>query len=144
VGNDLRSHRARPSDWDLIVANPTFLGAGSQPVNHHTELVIDAAAKEDLLGEWAFDTETPRAIVKTGPSPKSATGNYQKKRDAADALADVLAIPERTRTEGRRVLIYDDICTTALQLDRVASVLKNVGGATHVEALVLARQPWRG
>jgi predicted amidophosphoribosyltransferase len=41
------------------------------------------------------------------------------------------------------VLIYDDVCTTGTQLDAVAGCLLDRGGAARVEAVVLARAPWR-
>ena len=40
------------------------------------------------------------------------------------------------------VLIYD-VCTTGTQLDAVAGVLLDNGGAARVEGIVLARAPWR-
>jgi predicted amidophosphoribosyltransferase len=137
----LNAHR-QPEDFDLIVANPTYVESDSNRIRH-TELVIDAAAKEDLLGRWSWDTTTPRAIMKTAASLQSATGNYYQKRAAADALRSVLLIPNSSRTQGKRILVYDDVCTTGLQLDRVAEILQTRGGAAHVEGLVLARTPWR-
>jgi predicted amidophosphoribosyltransferase len=135
----------QPGDIDLIVANPTYLGPGSAAVVAHTERVIDAAADEDPLGTWPWDTAMPRALIKAGPTPPSggAGATYPAKRAAADALLDQVAIPDPSRIAGRRILVYDDICTTGLQLDRVARVLKHTGGATTVEALVLARAPWQ-
>jgi predicted amidophosphoribosyltransferase len=41
--------------------------------------------------------------------------------------------------KGRSVLIVDDVCTTGLQLDRLAQLLKACG-ATRVEAVVLGRK----
>lgn len=130
-------------DVDLIIANPTYLGPGTTSTIAHTELVIDAAADEDVLGTWPWDTATPRALIKTGPSPRSAGGTYDAKRAAADALASRLTIPKPARTAGARIIVYDDICTTGLQLDRVARVLRHQGGAASVEGLVLARAAWQ-
>ena len=140
----LEAHRD-PDEFDLIVANPTFIGPGSERTIRHTELVISAAANEDVFDEWAFDTASPRAIVKTGPTPRSAASGarYWDKVAAADALLDVLEVPRKRRTRGANVLVYDDVCTTGHQLDRVARVLLEHGGAAHVEGLVLARTPWR-
>lgn len=140
----LDQHRT-PSDFDLIVANPTYVGPGATRTVRHTELVIEAAAEEDLLGRWPFDTAEPRAVVKRGPTPPSAAPgtNYWSKVAAADALLEVLDVPEPARTRGRRVLVYDDVCTTGHQLDRVARVLRDKGGAERVEGLVLARTPYR-
>ncbi len=41
------------------------------------------------------------------------------------------------------VLIYDDVCTTGIQLDAVAGCLLDQGGAARVEGIVLARALWR-
>lgn len=140
----LEQHR-QPAEFDLIVANPTYLGAGSGREIRHTELVIDAAAGEDVFDLWSFDTSEPRAVVKTGVTPRSAAPGmrYPAKVAAADALIDVLTIPEPARTKDARILVYDDVCTTGHQLDRVARVLMAAGRAKHVEGLVLARAPFR-
>jgi predicted amidophosphoribosyltransferase len=127
---------------DLIVANPTFVATGS-PRLGHIERVLDAAASEDVLGRWPFDIGDPPAIVKTAATEKSAKNTAPAKRATAAALRQVLSIPDRSRIEGRRVLIYDDVCTTGSQLDTVAACLAEDGGAASVDALVLARAPWR-
>jgi predicted amidophosphoribosyltransferase len=54
-----------------------------------------------------------------------------------------LVITDMGRTAGRRILVYDDVCTTASQLDAVAECLLDDGRAAAVEGLVLARAPWR-
>lgn len=68
--------------------------------------------------------------------------NYVQKRAAADDLLRVLVVPYPERIAGRRIVVYDDICTTGLQLDRVAWLLTSQGAAA-VEGLVMARTPWR-
>lgn len=131
---------AREQSPDLIIANPTFTGAGAFG---HTERVIETAATEDALGEWPFDIANPRALVKSRATAQSAGTSAAAKRAAAAELRDAISIPDRSRTQGRRVLIYDDICTTGSQLNTVAGYLIDEGGATDVEAIVLARAPWR-
>ena len=44
----------------------------------------------------------------------------------------------------KTVVFIDDVCTTGTQLNAVAGVLLDEGGAARVEAVVLARAPWRG
>lgn len=127
---------------DLIIANPTFLGDGGAPFGH-TERVIEAAATEDVLSEWPFDVEETRALVKTRATPKSAGNGAAAKRAAATELRDALHIPDPTRTQGHRILLYDDVCTTGSQLDTIAGYLIAEGGAADVEGIVLARAPWR-
>jgi predicted amidophosphoribosyltransferase len=133
---------------DLIVANPSFLGPGGQ-LFAHTEAVLDAAAaavaaRPDALPRWPFDTAGPRAVVKTAATPRSADGEAWSKRAAAAELRGTLRVPEPVRTEGRFVLVYDDVCTTGGQLDAVAACLLEDGGAARVEGIVLARALWRG
>jgi predicted amidophosphoribosyltransferase len=127
---------------ELVVVNPTYIGAGGREFAH-TEVVIDAAAREDVLRRWPFDVSTPRALVKIRTTSASASATATAKRTAARELRAALRIPDPSRTAGRRILVYDDVCTTASQLDAVAECLIEDGGATRVEALVLARAPWR-
>jgi predicted amidophosphoribosyltransferase len=127
---------------DLIVANPTYLGPGGATFGH-TETVLDVAEREDVLGLWRFDVETPRAIVKMRTTQKSARNTAPAKRAAARELRDALAIPDRSKIQGRHILLYDDVCTTGSQLDTLAGFLLDEGRVAHVEAVVLARAPWR-
>jgi predicted amidophosphoribosyltransferase len=134
---------------DLIVANPSFPGPGEQQFAH-TEAVLAAAAAEAAIAgghtgdSWHFDTATPRAIVKTAQTLKSAAAEAWSKRAAGTDLRDALAVPDKARTEDRFILVYDDICTTGTQLNAVAECLLDQGGAARVEGVVLARAPWRG
>jgi predicted amidophosphoribosyltransferase len=133
---------------DLIVANPSFVGPGGQ-LFAHTEAVLNAAAAEAAgrpaaAPRWRFDTASPRAIVKSGPTLTSADSSTWFKRASAADLRAVLSVPEPARTAGRFVLVYDDICTTGGQLDAVADCLISEGGAARVEGVVLARAAWRG
>jgi len=126
---------------DLIVANPSFVGPGGQSFAH-TEAVLAAAAH--CAGPWAFDTGCPAAVVKTAATLKSADSQAWSKQAAAAELRDALRVPDRHRTAGRFVLVYDDVCTTGRQLDAVAACLLDQGGAARVEGVVLARAPWAG
>lgn len=128
---------------DLIVANPTFVAPG-QPGFAHTEMVLDVAAREDIVGRWPFDTGHSRSIEKIRATPKSARNTAPAKRAAARELRSALQIPDPSRTSGASVLIYDDVCTTGSQLDAVAACLLDDGHASHVEAITLARARWTG
>jgi len=132
----------RENPPDLIVANPTYAAGGDVRLGH-IERVIDKAATEDVQKEWPFDTADPPAIIKTDKTKKSAGNDVWEKRAAATELRAALAIPDRSRVEGHRILVYDDVCTTASQLNAVAACLIEDGGATSVEGIVLARAPWR-
>jgi predicted amidophosphoribosyltransferase len=131
---------------DLIIVNPGVAGADAatgQPLGH-TEAVLRAAAAADAGRRWPFDIATPPAVIKTGPTLKSADAQAWSKRVTAMELREALAVPDPGRTAGRFILVYDDICTTGGQLDAVAGCLLDQGGASRVEGIVLARAPWRG
>lgn len=134
-------HNDRDPPPDLIIANPTFLGVGGASFAH-TERVIEAAATEDVLSKWPFDVSDPRVLLKTAASDKSAGGSVQAKRTVARALRDVLFLTDAERIKGRRIMVYDDVCTTGSQLNVVAGYLLDEGGAASVEGIVLARAPW--
>jgi predicted amidophosphoribosyltransferase len=124
----------------LIVVNPSFVGPGGQQFAH-TEAVLAAAADADVDRRWPFEVG---AIIKTQPTVKSADGQAWAKRVSGTVLRDALRITDPARTAGQFVLVYDDVCTTGTQLDAVAGCLLDQGGAARVEAVVLARAPWRG
>lgn len=128
---------------DLIVANPTFTDPGGSNIGH-TERIIEKAATADTEARWAFDVEneTP-AIIKLGPTEKSAGRTAAAKRASAAKLRRLLEIPDPAITEDRRILVFDDVCTTGSQLDTVAECLLDEGNAAEVRGLVLARAPWR-
>jgi predicted amidophosphoribosyltransferase len=135
---------------DLIVANPTFTGRQGGPGARgasfdHTEAVLRAAAAAaaDPGHHWRWDTCTPAAIVKARATLRSADGQAWSKRVTGTELRDAVEVTDPGRTAGRFVLVYDDICTTGSQLDAVAGVLLDHGGAARVEGVVLARAPWR-
>jgi predicted amidophosphoribosyltransferase len=128
---------------DLIVANPTFLGDGGPDIGH-IERIIESAAIDDVEERWAFDIETDEAvIIKTGLTEKSAGRTAAAKRSSAVKLRRLLKVPDPSVTEGRRILVFDDVCTTGSQLDAVADCLLEEGHAVSVRGLVLARAPWR-
>ena len=126
---------ATPETFDLIVPNPTYAGP-STSARQHTERVIDAAAQDDLTRRWRFD-HSPWALSKPAETPSSANKTWREKRDAAMAHANAIAVDTR-RVHGKRVLIYDDVCTTLLQMEYLARRLKTEG-AKSVNGLVLAR-----
>jgi predicted amidophosphoribosyltransferase len=128
---------------DLIVANPTFIGRGG-PATGHIERIIESAAIEDAEERWAFDVENPEpAIIKTGDTEKSAGRTAAAKRGSAAKLRRLLEIPNPSVTEGSKILVFDDVCTTGSQLNAVADCLLEEGHAAEVRGLVLARAPWR-
>ncbi|HXW86932.1 MAG TPA: hypothetical protein VEJ42_01610 [Streptosporangiaceae bacterium] len=130
----------------LIVANPGYVGADArgEMAFGHAEAVLRAAAAADTAHRWPFDTATPAAIVKTRPTLRSADAQAWSKRVTATELRTAVAVPDRGRTAGCFIVVYDDICTTGGQLNAIAGCLLDEGGAARVEGVVLARAPWRG
>jgi predicted amidophosphoribosyltransferase len=137
----LEQHATR-NPPDLIVANPTYTGPGGRDFAH-AETVLKVAAREDALRRWPFDVADSPAVIKTHATAQSASATARAKREAARDLRSALSVTDPSRTAGRRILVYDDICTTASQLDAVADCLLTDGRAAKVEGLVLARAPWR-
>jgi predicted amidophosphoribosyltransferase len=125
-------------DVDLVIPNPTF--RPDPNLIGHTEAVLQAAAKEDVLDRWPIVSYG--ILVKTAETPKSARGTWYEKQQAAEALYAALYLPNRDLIAGRRIVVYDDVCTSGQQLDAVARFLREHGAAA-VEGLVLARTPWR-
>jgi len=113
---------------DLIVVNPTYTGSGGRQFAH-AETVPKVAAHEDAMRRWPFDLGNPPAIVKTRVTARSASATAKAKRTAARELRSALLIPDIARTAQRRILVYDDICTTASQRDAVAECLLDDGRA---------------
>lgn len=121
-----------PGDYDLIVANPTHKG---RPVRH-SELILEAAATEDVLGRWSI---YPYALEKKYETNRSANGRWRAKWDAACELRGAVTSAGLRDFRGTRVLLFDDITTTCAQMQIVGEVLVGLGAA-HVDGLVIARQ----
>ncbi len=124
-----------PAHVDLIIANPP------NPGRNHTTLVIEHAATYDTADDWPFDDTHNPAITKTTDTTQSAGKDLPGKQSAALEHGNALVLRHPDRIDGSRVIVYDDICTTGLQLNEVARRLRE-WGAVSVHGVVLARQPW--
>lgn len=125
-------------DYDLVTVNPTH--AARQPLRH-TELILQAAKREDQLGWWPLDDPNDTALVKryaTASATTYGTSWHQKKR-SADELWGAVDVAHPSRVADGRILVVDDVTTTLLQLNVVAGILK-AAGAVAVDGLVIARQ----
>ncbi len=130
--------------FDLIVASPNYIGAGSRRRFDHTRLVIQNAYT-CCGGEWPFDVGHPPAIVKTAETTQMMGQSWQKRREIAETeLRPALSVPDPSRTSGKRVLVYDDVFTDGRTLSEVARCLLLTGGANSVSGISLCRQRHRG
>jgi predicted amidophosphoribosyltransferase len=132
-------------DFDLIIASPTYVGVDGRDFDH-TRLVLQYAAEDVAPGNsWPFDLNDVPVIIKTGPTESFATKTYAQRRDSAQTqLRDALQVPDPRRTNGTRILVYDDVFTDGHTLNEVARSLLVLGGATEVCGVTLCRQPFRG
>ena len=121
-------------EYTAIVANPGYKPDGRLG---HTELVVEAAATEDIHGHWNFQ---PTGLRLSGPKTPHGHTLFEKQEAAAE-LATLLVIDDDLPLDGGRILVYDDVCTSGNQLEAIAQRLK-AAGADSVVGLVLARTAW--
>ena len=133
-----------PDEMDIIIANPPNPNRDdTSPDRDHTTRVIRLAAAIDFRERWPFDSGQDFAISKQKPTEQSAGKGLQDKKEAAKEHAEALVLQHPDRIKDKRVVVYDDICTTGHQLNEVARRLKEEWGATKVYGIVLARHPWK-
>lgn len=134
----LDRHAWTARGYTLILANPSFI---SRQPYQHVEMILDAAATEDVHRRWPIHS---RGLVKPVETPRSAGGSLAAKLAAAQQHAAVLQVaqPLLPALAGARVLLVDDVFTTGAQFDAVGRQLRSWGVA-HVDGLVIARAPWR-
>jgi predicted amidophosphoribosyltransferase len=138
----LDDKRTTFESFDMIVASPTFLEPDAPRQYDHTRDVILAAADE-AEGRWPFEWQNPPAIVKSVATTPFVGRNWQQRREIAEGeLRNSLSIPNPAFTEGREILVYDDVFTDGFTLREVARCLKEEGGASWVCGVSLTRQPW--
>jgi len=143
VAGFLEEHDSLFSEFDLIVATPTYLGPGGRSFDHTRDVL--AAADIETPGRWPFDIEGAPAIVQTAATTKMARiPSYQERKEKAQTeLRDSLSIPDPRRTSGKAILVYDDLFTNGLVLNEVARALIEGGDAVRVCGITLAREPWK-
>lgn len=126
----------RPETVDLVVPNPTH---PSRAVRH-TELILDECAAATSSAHWRFDDVGDPCLVKARVTPKSHGGDPGQRAASAEALYRSLVVARPELVRNRRLVVVDDVETTGQQLRAVQRKLLE-GGATSVEALVLASPP---
>jgi len=139
----LDEHRENFSEFDLIVASPTYVSTkGPGRRWDHTRLVLRQAYLM-AEGRWPFDVEKVPAVRKTKHTRKM-TGQPWKVREAIadEEVWPALEVPDPSRTRDKAILVYEDIFTDGLTINQVARCVKEEGGADRVSSITLARQPW--
>jgi predicted amidophosphoribosyltransferase len=128
--------------FDLVIPSPTYVGAGGRAFDH-TAMVLSEAARLDERG-FPFVIDDP-IILKTEATKRlvECSGWAERWQVCETAVRRALRVPDPRRLAGKQVLVYDDVFTDGLNLNVVASVLRQ-HGASRVCGVSLARQPWKG
>jgi predicted amidophosphoribosyltransferase len=139
----LDEHARIFQQYDRILGIPGFVGDGARRSFDHVALILDAARVEDVQG-WPIQPSEEPLIVKTAETPSMVklSGAWERREMAATTLRDALHVPSRPAVAGLSILAFDDVFTDGTTLREVARKLR-AAGATRVDGLALARQPWR-
>jgi predicted amidophosphoribosyltransferase len=140
----LETEGATFAEVDLIVASPVFVSAAGRRKWDHIRPIIVAADKEQeipWMNRWDFDLADAPALIKTAETPSMVGLNAAARRKMAESdLRKALVVPDRSRTEGKVIAVFDDIFTGGWTLREEARALKLQGGASTVVGVTLARQ----
>jgi predicted amidophosphoribosyltransferase len=134
----LDRHATWFEEFEMVAGVPAFTGPGSargwDPVGR-----ILSELTPRLGPGWQV---APRLVIKTRQTPRMQGLSWpERQRVAAGPLRASLAVPDKRRLAGARVLVLDDVLTEGSTLREVARSLR-LAGAAEVAGLVLARPPW--
>jgi predicted amidophosphoribosyltransferase len=137
----LNEQRDLFAGFDLIVASPTYVGPDARQWDH-TRAVLTEASELDEGAAWPFDVDGPPAIEKIAATERMMGKKWRQRFDLARGpLRHALRVSDPARTDGKQILVYDDVFTNGHTLNEVACCLRLSGGATRVCGITLARQP---
>ncbi|HEV2357241.1 MAG TPA: phosphoribosyltransferase family protein [bacterium] len=126
--------------YDVVLPVP-FHAAGLQGRPAHPLTSIYLGARPAVWPRVRADDLAPPLLVQTRPRPaRWAQSEPARWRSVRGTVA--LAFPTRL-LRGARVLIVDDVLTSGATVSECARVILDEGGAAAVDAVALARQPWR-
>ncbi len=119
-----------PESWDLIAAVPLHPARERERDYNQSSLLARSLGK-------SFKVPSPEKILQRvrGTQPQSKLSEGERKRNVESAFR---AAPELTN--GKRILLVDDLFTTGATLNQCSSSLKEAG-ARRVDGLTLARTP---
>jgi predicted amidophosphoribosyltransferase len=131
---------AAPRAYDVVLPVPfhraSLRGRAAHPL---TAIYLDTWPA--VWPRIPADDLTPPLLMQMVPQPaRRALSEPARWRSARGSVA--LGFPTRT-LRGAQVLLVDDIVTSGATVSECARVLLDDGGAAAVDAVVLARQPWR-
>ena len=126
--------------YDLVLPVPfhraNLAGRAAHPL---TAIYLDA--RPAAWRTVPLDDLAPPLLVQRRPRP-ARRGQSERVRWRSVRGTVALAFPTRL-IRGAQVLIVDDVLTSGATVAECARVLLDEGGAAAVDAIVLARQPWR-
>ena len=134
---DTAAHRR----YDLVLPVPFHrANLEGRPAHPLTAIYLDA--RPAVRAHLPLDDLAPPLLVRCRPwSGRQARSERERWRAVRGTVA--LGFPTRL-LRGARVLVVDDVLTSGATLSECARVILDQGGAASVDAVVLARQPWRG
>jgi predicted amidophosphoribosyltransferase len=126
--------------YDLVLPVPFHrANLAGRPAHPLTAIYLDA--RPAVWRTVPLDDLTPPLLVRCHPQSARRTQSERARwRSVRGTVA--LAFPTRL-LRGAQVLIVDDVLTSGATISECARVLLDEGGAAAVDAVVLARQPWR-
>jgi predicted amidophosphoribosyltransferase len=127
--------------YDVVVPVPFHrTSLGGRPAHPLTAIYLDA--RPAVRPQVPLDDLAPPFLVQRRPRPERRT---ESERTRWQAVRGTIALGYPTRLlHGAHVLIVDDVMTSGATVGECARVMLEDGGAAAVDAVVLARQPWRG
>jgi predicted amidophosphoribosyltransferase len=135
----LGGHSTWFEDFDLLIPTPSYTGPGAR---RSWDPVGEIAFRLRPLVEPLWDLALG-AVEKRAETPAMQGRPWaERQRIASGPLRRSLAVPDRRRVAGARVLVLDDVLTEGSTLREVARVLRQAG-AREIAGLVLARPAWR-
>lgn len=127
--------------YDVVLPVPFHRASlAGRPAHPLTAIYLDA--RPAVCPPVPLDDLAPPLLVQRRAR---LGGRTQSERARWRSVRGTVALAFRTRLlRGARVLIVDDVLTSGATVGECARVLLDEGGAAAVDAVVLARQPWRG
>ena len=126
-------------DFNVIIPAPVFVGPGGRTWDHIGLTLRRADEASDR--RWPVGPGEPPVMEKTAATDSFAGRSLvEREAIAIQQLRPALRVNRPEDVVERAVLVYDDVFTTGITLNTVASVLRKAG-ARRVCGLSLARQP---